>query len=330
MLFSSSTLLTLCLKRQGQRCTKMKLSSSQIFSIPRLDSVQTALTIKHNILLKVLRLDLINPLISGNKWYKLKYNLQLAQRQGHTRLLSFGGAWSNHLYALSAAAKVFNFESVGIVRGELPVPLNPVLEFALSQGMQLFPVTRADYRNKSNTDFLQKLHEHFGDFYLIPEGGSNNQGVQGCAELARNLQWESASVPRYVMLACGTGTTMAGLLAGLSADRADQRCVQVIGISVLKGGDFLSKDIKQFLSESSICDSGNWQLRTDFHCGGYARHTQNLLDFIDTFSTESAVPLEPVYTGKLFFALSNLIASGEIPAGSEVIVVHSGGIHKSE
>jgi len=318
----------------------MKLSSPKIFSVPRLDSVQSALTIKHNIQLKVMRLDLINPLISGNKWYKLKVNLQLAQSQGHSRLLSFGGAWSNHLYALAAAAKMFNFESIGIVRGELPVPLNPVLEFALSQGMQLFPVSRVDYRQKSSLTFLKNLQEQFGDFYLIPEGGSNTQGVQGCAELARDLLWETECVPRVVMLACGTGTTMAGLLAGISADKAlvgmvsdemkGQQDVQVIGVPVLKGGEFLNKDIKQFLSGGSFSDPGNWQLQTDFHCGGYARSTEELLEFIDTFSAETGIPLEPVYTGKLFFALSKLIAVGAIPEGSEVIVVHSGGIHGAQ
>ncbi len=304
----------------------MKLPSSHIFSIPQLDPVHTALTVRHNIVLKVLRLDLINPLIAGNKWYKLKLNLQSAQSQGHTRLLSFGGAWSNHLYALAAAAKMFNFESIGIVRGELPVPLNPVLEFALSQGMQLYPVSRTDYRNKSHGGFLQELQERFGDFYLIPEGGSNKQGVEGCADLASYLQWETAIVPRFVMLACGTGTTMAGLLAGLSA-AADQQRVQLIGVPVLKGGDFLSKTIEQFLSESNLPDPGHWQLQTDFHFGGYARSTPELLDFIQTFSAETGVPLEPVYTGKLFYALHKLIASGKIPAGSEVIVVHSGGVY---
>jgi len=307
----------------------MKLPSSQNFSIPRLDSVQTALTIKHNIVLKVLRLDLINPLISGNKWYKLKLNLQFAQSHGHTRLLSFGGAWSNHLYALAAAAKMFNFESIGIVRGELPVPFNPVLEFAHSQGMQLFPVSRADYRRKSSLYFLQDLEERFGNFYLIPEGGSNNQGVQGCAELARNLHWETASVPRFVILACGTGTTMAGLLAGINADTPNHRNVQVIGIPVLKGGEFLIKVIKEFLSETHVRDLNNWHLQTDFHYGGYARSTLELLEFMHTFSAETRIPLEPVYTGKLFCALSKLIASGEIPAGSEVIVVHSGGIYST-
>ena len=306
----------------------MKLFSSQIFSTPRLDAVQTELTARHKIVLKVLRLDLINPLISGNKWYKLKTNLQMARRRGHTRLLSFGGAWSNHLYALAAAAKMYNFESIGVVRGELPVPLNPVLEFASDQGMQLFPISRADYRNKNSADFLHKLQEQFGDFYLIPEGGSNKYGVQGCAELAGNLHWETAMTARFAMLACGTGTTMAGLLAGLSVDMVDPQSVQVIGVPVLKGGDFLTKTIEQFLLESNIGDPKNWRLQTDFHCGGYARSTPELLDFMASFSAETGVPLEPVYTGKLFFALHKLIASGEIPAGSEVIVVHSGGIHK--
>jgi 1-aminocyclopropane-1-carboxylate deaminase len=308
----------------------MILPFSQFFSNPRLDSVQTTLTVKHSILLKVLRLDLINPQISGNKWYKLKFNLQLAQRQGHSRLLSFGGAWSNHLYALAAAAKMFDFESVGIVRGELPVPLNPVLKFALSQGMRLIPVSRADYRNKCNSDFLQQLHKQLGDFYLIPEGGSNEYGVEGCAELASHLLWETTDVPRFVLLACGTGTTMAGLLAGISGDSTTQQGVQIVGIPVLKGGDFLNNDIKQFLAGSCIRDPGNWQLHTDFHWGGYARHTQELQDFIDGFNAETGIPLEPVYTGKLFFALSKLITAGKFPAGSEVIVVHSGGIHSTE
>ncbi len=296
------------------------------FSAPTLDSLHTPATRAFDVSMKVLRLDRINPLLSGNKWYKLRLNLDLARQRGHTRLLSFGGAWSNHLYALAAAARLHGLESVGIVRGELPRPLNPVLEFAVAQGMQLHPVSRSDYRSKDSPEFLQALRHRFGDCHVIPEGGCNAQGVRGCMELAQLLDWTPGRPgSRYVALACGTGTTLAGLLGGLSL-MGEQSLPQVIGVPVLKGGGFLAEDVRALLKQCQLRDPANWHLETDFHCGGYARTPQFLLDFVRDFQSETGLPIEPVYTGKLFLALDRLIRSGRIRPGDEVIALHTGGV----
>jgi 1-aminocyclopropane-1-carboxylate deaminase len=296
------------------------------FDPPRLDTIVCELTRQHNVVLKVLRLDLLHPVVSGNKWYKLRLNLAAADAHGYSRLLSFGGAFSNHLLALSAAAKAANMESIGIVRGELPTPLNPILTLAQAQGMQLHAISRSDYRNRRDPGFLSDLQRVHGPSYLIPEGGGNVLGARGCMEIVDSLQWDGASAAdRYLILACGTGTTMAGLLAGI-ATRSQCLDMHVIGVPVLKGGEFLQRDIRNLLIEGGWRDPGNWHLETAFHGGGYARQTPALQEFIRDFSQETRLPLEPVYTGKLFLALGSLLRSGVIPPGSEIIAIHTGGL----
>ncbi|MES3008154.1 MAG: pyridoxal-phosphate dependent enzyme [Pseudomonadota bacterium] len=267
----------------------------------------------------MLRLDLLHPLIGGNKWYKLRLNLQAAKDQGYTKVLSFGGAYSNHLHALSAAGKLMGLDTIGVVRGESAQPLNATLTFARQQGMALHHVTRTDYRDKNSPVFIARLHEQFGDFYLIPEGGANVAGTQGCAEIARLLHWSASSTERIVALACGTGTTLAGLLLGRTED------YRVLGMAVLKG-DFLEHDVREMLQQCGSEDPGNWQISLEWHCGGYARVTPELLEFIHGFYQRTGIPLEPVYTGKLMMGLYHLLARGEFAPGSELIAVHTGGL----
>lgn len=296
------------------------------FPLPRFENLSTPWSEAAGITLKVLRLDQIDPLISGNKWYKLRYNLELAREQGHTRLLSFGGAWSNHLYALAAAGRRFGFETIGVLRSELIEPLNPVLNFVRAQGMHLHPLSRAEYRLKDRPEIIEELHARFGDFYLIPEGGCNQQGLRGCSGLAELFPQDGRH--RIIALACGTGTTFAGLLAGFAEWPPGLR-PQLLGVPVLKGGGYLEQRIRQLLLDNGSIDPGNWHLETDFHCGGYARTQPVLLEAMAEMQTASALPLEHVYTGKLFHALRELTRAGRIAAGSEVIAIHTGGIHAS-
>lgn len=278
--------------------------------------------------LRMLRLDLIHPLISGNKWYKLRRNLDVATKQGQSTLLSFGGAWSNHLYALAAAGKAFGFKTIGVVRGELAQPLNPVLAFARQQGMTLHPVSRSDYRHKDTAEFQSHLHHQYGDFLSIPEGGGNVPGVLGCTAIVDHLAWTAPPHQRHLWLACGTGATMAGTLGGL-AENPTNEC-HVSGVCVLKGGLFLVRQIADLISRSGLRDPGNWQIHVDDHCGGYAKTTPELLDFIMSFHSRTGIPLEHVYTGKLMFALYKGLAAGAISRGSEIIAIHTGGIHRRE
>jgi len=278
----------------------------------------------------VLRLDKCHRQLSGNKWYKLKYNLLEFQQQPDLPILSFGGAYSNHLYALAAAGKLLGMRTIGVVRGEIPEPLNPVLAFAKEQGMTLLPVSRGDYRRKQHADFLDDLRGRFGDFHLLPEGGSNSLAIKGCEEIASLLSWQNADSKKLVALCCGTGTTMAGLISGLSkieSANAGENAPEVLGISVLKGDGYLQSEILGQLQAYGYVDSIDWRVDDAHHCGGYARSNPALQSFLNEFAGFSDLPLEPVYTGKLFYALFDSIEKGAISAGTEIVAIHSGGIH---
>ncbi|TXH26948.1 MAG: 1-aminocyclopropane-1-carboxylate deaminase/D-cysteine desulfhydrase [Cyclobacteriaceae bacterium] len=264
------------------------------------------------------REDQNHPHISGNKWWKLKYNLEAAQQQTHTTLLTFGGAYSNHIYATAAAAHELGLQSIGIIRGEETLPLNATLAFAKSRGMQLHYVSREAYRNRHLPEFTQSLHDRFGEFYIIPEGGTNELAIKGVAEFAQQLQQEASF--DYLCLPVGTGGTMAGLIAGL------EQQTQVVGISVLKNGEFLIDEVKNHLKNFSDQVYGNWHIETSYHHGGYAKTTPQLFAFIDTMNTEHQLPLDPVYTAKLMWGVMNMIEKGKFIPGSKVLILHTGGL----
>jgi 1-aminocyclopropane-1-carboxylate deaminase/D-cysteine desulfhydrase-like pyridoxal-dependent ACC family enzyme len=279
---------------------------TQIFS-PLLDARQLQVFIKRD--------DLIHPVISGNKWRKLKYNLQQARNEQQTCLLTFGGAWSNHIHATAAAGFYFGLNSIGIIRGEPPQNLSATLQDARGWGMQLHFISREKYRRKTQTDFIASLHQQFGEFYLLPEGGSNDLAMQGCAEIINELN-EPYDV---ICVDCGTGTTLAGVICG-NKDQA-----QVLGFSVLKGENFLRQDVQAML-DSSSCKFHNWQINNDYHFGGYAKTMPVLLEFINVFRKQHAIQLEPVYSGKMFYGLFDLIGKGHFKRGSKILAIHGGGL----
>jgi 1-aminocyclopropane-1-carboxylate deaminase/D-cysteine desulfhydrase-like pyridoxal-dependent ACC family enzyme len=266
--------------------------------------------------------DLIHPQISGNKWRKLKYNLLEAHRQGHRTLLTFGGAYSNHLYAVAAAGRAFGFRTVGLVRGEETLPLNPTLTFARACGMALQYVPRTQYRDKTDAGWLASLQERYGDFYLLPEGGSNALAVRGVAELVRemDLSWT------YLCCPCGTGGTLAGLVAGATGHG------QVVGFSALKGGDFLRQEVGRLLRDyedltaQPVTAHANWQVQTEYHFGGYARVQPSVLAFIRRFEEENGIPLEQVYTAKMLCGIEDLLGAGFFGRGTAVVALHTGGL----
>lgn len=268
--------------------------------------------------LMVKRLDLVHPLISGNKWFKLKYNLMAAREQGHETLLSFGGAYSNHIHALAAAGHEYGFNTIGVIRGEAHIPLNPMLQFAVDQGMRLFYLDRVNYRHKTSSDVIGKLKAEFGDFYLIPEGGSNALAVKGCAEIVTDID-ETFDV---IACACGTGGTLAGLVAGLAGKR------KALGVAVLKGAGFLNNEVADLLQSAVGQVHANWRVNLDYHFGGYAKTSAELLDFIRVFEVEHGVPLEQVYTGKLMYGLFDMIAKGEFERGTRIVALHTGGLQR--
>ncbi|WP_018479980.1 1-aminocyclopropane-1-carboxylate deaminase/D-cysteine desulfhydrase [Pontibacter roseus] len=281
-----------------------------------LQQLHSPLLDKRGIALWVKREDLLHPTISGNKWRKLKYNLQEAKRLRHDTLLTFGGAYSNHIAAVAAAGQEFGFRTIGIIRGEEHLPLNPTLEFATAAGMALHYVSREAYRQKTDVDFLEQLSQQFAQPYIIPEGGTNALALKGCTEIVSDIPMEYD----YICCACGTGGTLAGIIAGLEGKR------QVLGFPALKGGGFLEKEIEQLIESYNGQHFANWRLITDYHFGGYAKVKPELLNFMRDFQIEHQLPVEPIYTGKLLYGLMDLIQKGHFPRGSRVIAVHTGGL----
>lgn len=266
--------------------------------------------------------DLIHPQISGNKWRKLKYNLQCAKEQGYKTLLTFGGAYSNHLYAVAAAGSLFEFDTIGIVRGQEITQLSPTLQFAQSKCMKLEFWPREEYRLKDRSELFERIKEHYGPFYLIPEGGSNALAVKGCTEIIQEID-----IPfDYVSCACGTGGTMAGLIAGLDGKNT------CMGIPVLKGGSFLKSDIQELLTHyyeqenEKTPDLKNWELETNYHFGGYAKVTPELLSFIQRFEQENNFLIDQVYTAKMLAGMEDLILQGRFKRGDTIVSIHTGGL----
>jgi 1-aminocyclopropane-1-carboxylate deaminase len=274
--------------------------------------------LRAGITLFVKREDLNHPHASGNKWWKLKYNLETAVQQGYQTVLTFGGAYSNHIYATAAAANMVQLKSIGIIRGEENHPLNHTLSFAKEQGMHVHYVSREAYRQKEASSFLDLLRDKFGSFYLIPEGGTNLSAIRGVAEFARQLTQEVMF--DYVCLPVGTGGTLAGMVAGLDG------AAEVMGISVLKNGAFLKQTVEEWLQKFSKQPYGNWSVETSYDHGGYAKTTPDLLTLIAQMNTHHNLPLDTVYTAKMVWAVLDLLQKGRFKSGSTVLMLHTGGL----
>ncbi|WP_104734584.1 1-aminocyclopropane-1-carboxylate deaminase/D-cysteine desulfhydrase [Hanstruepera ponticola] len=262
--------------------------------------------------LKIKREDAIHPLVSGNKYRKLKYNILEAQESGKSSLLTFGGAYSNHIAAVAMAGKKFGFKTIGVIRGEeisTKAKDNPTLDFAQQNGMQFHFVSREDYRNKYDLEFMNRLGERFGDFYLIPEGGTNSLAVKGCEEIVTKTD----KAFDYICCPVGTGGTISGII---NASFENQK---ILGFPALKG-DFLKKDISKFANKS------NWNLITDYHFGGYAKINEALISFINDFKMEYDIQLDPIYTGKMLFGIMDLIEKEFFEKGSKILAIHTGGL----
>ncbi len=247
---------------------------------------------------------------------KLKYNLINAEKKGYDTLLTFGGAYSNHIYAVAAAGNIFGFNTIGVIRGEPYKILNPTLTFAKEKGMHLHYLSRNDYQQKYSAENIQNLKNQFGSFYMLPEGGTNNLAIKGCTEIVdeTDLSFD------YIASSCGTGGTLAGIIAGLNGQK------KIIGFSALKGGAFFLDDIKKHIYSYSNKTYFNWQIETEFHFGGYAKYTTELINFINTFKREHSIPLDPIYTGKMVFGLLEMIKNGDFKSNITILAVHTGGL----
>ncbi len=259
------------------------------------------------------REDVIHPGISGNKWRKLDRNLSEARNLGAKTLVTFGGAYSNHIYATAAAAHACGMESAGIIRGESAAASNATLSFARDCGMELIFVSREEYRDKKALQ--DRFASRFANPYFLPEGGTNCLALRGCREIMDQPMKEMD----VVVVPVGTGGTMAGIIAAASGHQ------QVLGISALKG-DFLGGEVRQLLSECHLAPGTSWRVDNQGHCGGYARINPELIEFIRSFREDCGILLDPVYTGKMMFRLKQLTDRGEFPRGTKVCAIHTGGL----
>ena len=258
------------------------------------------------------REDLIHPFVSGNKFRKLKYNLLQAKTENQSTLLTFGGAYSNHIAAVAYAGKENGFQTIGIIRGDEladKIASNPTLKFAQECGMQFEFVSREDYRLKTEATFLEQLENKFGSFYLIPEGGKNALAIKGCEEI---LTQEDGNFD-YVACAIGTGGTISGIINSALPHQ------KILGFPALKG-DFLQDEIRNFVQND------NWELITDYHFGGYGKVNTVLVDFINRFLEKTKIPLDPVYTGKMVFGIVDLIEKNYFPENATILLIHTGGL----
>lgn len=284
--------------------------------ISKNDEIQLPILQEKGIELSIKREDKIHPFVSGNKFRKLKYNIQEAKHQNKKTLLTFGGAFSNHIVATAVAGNLAGFKTIGVIRGdelannlEYTLATNSSLKTAFENGMQFEFVSRKEYREKRSVTFLKNLKNKFGDFYEIPEGGTNSLAIKGCEEI---LTKDDAKFD-YICCAVGTGGTISGLI------NASEEHQKVVGFSALKG-NFLEKEIKQLVRKE------NWCLQNDYHFGGYAKYAPELIRFINDFKLETGVLLDPIYTGKLVFGILDLIEKNYFKKGSKILAIHTGGI----
>lgn len=258
------------------------------------------------------REDLIHPFVSGNKFRKLKYNLLQANTENQSTLLTFGGAYSNHIAAVAYAGKENGFQTIGIIRGDEladKIASNPTLKFAQECGMQFEFVSREDYRLKTEAAFLEQLENKFGSFYLIPEGGTNALAIKGCEEILT----QEDGIFDYVACAIGTGGTISGIINSALPHQ------KILGFPALKG-DFLQDEIRNFVQND------NWELILDYHFGGYGKVNTVLVDFINRFLEKTKIPLDPVYTGKMVFGIVDLIEKNYFPENATILLIHTGGL----
>ena len=284
-------------------------SSNQQINLELLSDKKVELWIK--------REDQIHPEVSGNKFRKLKYNLLEAKQKGDQKLLTFGGAYSNHILATAVAGALNGFETVGVIRGEelgkdvqKTLDQNETLRRASQHGMKFAFMSREAYREKMSETSIRGLKSQFGDFYLIPEGGTNTLAVKGCEEILTNQD----SQFDYICSCVGTGGTIAGLI------NSSEHHQNVIGFPALKG-DFLKNEIR-----AMVGDRGNWKLTLDYHFGGYSKYSNELIEFINQFQRETSIPLDPIYTGKMLFGILDMIKKNQFEEGSKILAIHTGGL----
>lgn len=296
---------------------KKILKINQIYNSPILEVIHKSFK-KASVRLLVKRDDLLHPIVSGNKWRKLKYNLIKAIQDNKQHLITFGGAYSNHIHAAAAAAQLTGLTSSAFIRGERPLVLNPTLKDAQQMGMKLHFVSRTQYRDKPG--LLELFSKQLPtDHYVLPEGGTNQLAIKGSREIVTETITQLSITPTHWCVACGTGGTIAGVI------EAANPVSQVIGFAALKG-NFLQDEVNQLFSNRNKQPTCSWSINNDYHFGGYTKFDKRLIEFINNWKKEFSIPLDPIYTGKLFFGIHDMILKGQFPKGSIIVAIHTGGL----
>ena len=262
--------------------------------------------------LDMLRLDLVHPVVSGNKWYKLRLNIMYAQDQGFKTLLTFGGGFSNHLIATAYTARKAGLACVGVVRGKYPV-LTPTLQHCVDEGMQLIFVTKEDYERQGEPEWEQQLAAQFDELYIIPEGGDNEWGRKGAGLISKFIKQDYT----HIALSVGSGTTLAGIRNKINAQQ------NVMGFVPMKGGTYLTEHIASHLVPAQNC---NWQLFDNWHFGGFGKRTDELLSFMNDFYTINNIPLDIIYTSKMMYGLRALLTDDHFRSTDRILCIHTGGL----
>jgi 1-aminocyclopropane-1-carboxylate deaminase len=268
----------------------------------------------------VLRLDLIDAYTGGNKLFKLKYNLDEVEKSGYIKMVTFGGAWSNHLAAVATcfeeAVNKKKLEVIAVVRGEEPAEYSNTLKYCREKGVKLHFVSRAQYKQRNEPGFIHELKAEYGDFYLLPEGGSNELAVKGCREILQYIPIDF----NYICCPVGSGGTIAGIASGLKSGQ------HALGFVALKGTEMIEAQVQHLIQMASNSQLSNVQLFHDYHFGGFAKITFELLEFKRRLEIQAGFELDYVYTAKMFYGIENLILHGYFPAGSNIIALHTGGL----
>lgn len=283
-----------------------------IFNVDQSINQKINLPAKYSVELYLKREDAIHPFVSGNKYRKLRHNLKKAQQQNAKLLITFGGAYSNHIAAVAFAGQAYGFKTLGIIRGEElehKINGNATLTYAKACGMDLKFISRSNYKQKHTPEFINNLEKNYNNFYLIPEGGTNNLAIKGCEEILT----DNDKIFNYVCCAVGTGGTISGLINSASKNQ------KILGFPALKGS-FLQEDISKFVSNR------NWKLITDYHFGGYGKVKNELVSFINQFKLEQKILLDPIYTAKMMFGIYSMLDSGYFEPGSKILAIHTGGL----
>ncbi len=281
-----------------------------------LEPFKHPLLLKKNVSVSIKRDDQLHDVVSGNKLYKLLFNLEQFKRENKKTLITFGGAYSNHLHATAFMGKELGFQTIAIVRGEQLLPLNPTLKDCTDWGMILEPVSRSSYRQKQLSVEIQGIINKYPSAYVVPEGGANKLGVLGAAKMLDGVDQSEFDV---VVVACGTGVTMAGIVS------ACEPHVLVVGMPALKAENWMASEVQGWLDVVG-CRNKNWMVECQYHFGGYGKTKPELLQFIKEMELDYQLLLDPVYTGKAFYGLLKLIELGEVISGSRVLFIHSGGL----